>query len=129
VTLASSLPEYARDAHGDLAEQNRKIGAVRGQHTGGDGDAVATVNPGVALMKSQGCSGCHGIGNGIVGPAFRDVAKRYKNDKDAESRLVGHVKNGSGGNWGDIAMPAQAQVSDADVTALIRWILSGSPEN
>jgi S-disulfanyl-L-cysteine oxidoreductase SoxD len=88
VTLASSLPEYARDAHGDLAEQNRKVGAVRGQHTGGDGDAVATVNPGVALMKSQGCSGCHGIGNGIVGPAFRDVAKRYKNDKDAESGLA-----------------------------------------
>ena len=54
---------------------------------------------------------------------------RYKDDKGAESQLIGRVKAGGSGTWGDVAMPPQAHVSDADTAALIKWILSGSPEN
>ena len=130
ITLGSSLPDYARDAHGNLAEQNRVVGPVRGQKTGaGAAVPAAKPHPAVELMKKQGCGGCHGIGNKILGPAFREVAKRYANDKGAESALTSRVRNGGGGVWGDVPMPPQAQVSDADAAALVKWILSGSPEN
>jgi cytochrome c551/c552 len=132
ITLGSSLPDYARDAHGNLADQNRVIGAVRGQKTMGgasDGATPALPHPALELMKKSGCGGCHGIGNKILGPAFRDIGKRYKDDKGAESQLTGRVKAGGSGQWGDAAMPPQAHVSDADTAALIKWILSGSPEN
>ena len=132
ITMGSSLPDYARDAHGNLADQNRVIGAVRGQQTSegaGGGAAAPAPHPALELMKKSGCSGCHGIAGKILGPSFRDIAKRYKDDKGAESQLIGRVKAGGGGTWGDVAMPPQAHVSDADTAALIKWILSGSPEN
>ena len=132
ITMGSSLPDYARDAHGNLAEQNRVIGAVRGQTTTAapaGGKPAAAPHPALELMKKSGCSGCHGISNKILGPSFRDIAKRYKDDKGAESQLIGRVKAGGSGTWGDVAMPPQAHVSDADTAALIKWILSGSPEN
>ncbi|WP_374340364.1 c-type cytochrome [Methyloversatilis sp.] len=130
ITLGSSLPDYARDAHGNLAEQNRVVGPVRGQKTGAAGSAPAAApHPALELMKKHGCSGCHAVGAKILGPAFRDVGKRYRDDKGAESALAARIKGGGSGAWGDIAMPPQAQVGDADVGALVKWILSGSPEN
>lgn len=130
ITIGSSLPDYARDAHGDLAMQNRTVGPVRGQHTGSTPSAEAPrPHPALELMKKNGCSGCHGVGSKILGPAFREVAQRYKDDKGAESGLANRIRNGGSGAWGDVAMPAQPQVSDADVNALVKWILSGSPEN
>lgn len=129
ITLGSSLPDYARDAHGNLAEQNRVVGPVRGQKTGTPAAPAAKPHPALDLMKKHGCSGCHGVGSKILGPAFRDVAQRYKGDKSAESGLAARIRNGGSGAWGDIPMPPQAQVSDADVDALVKWILSGSPEN
>lgn len=129
ITLGSSLPDYARDAHGNLAEQNRVVGPVRGQKTGAAAAPAAKPHPALELMKKHGCSGCHGVGSKILGPAFRDVAQRYKDDKGAESGLAARIRNGGSGAWGDVPMPPQAQVSDADVSALVKWILSGSPEN
>lgn len=130
ITIGSSLPDYARDAHGDLSAQNRTVGPVRGQHTGNAPAAAAkTPNPALELMKKNGCSGCHGIDGKVLGPSFREVAKRYKDDKGAESSLSARIRKGGAGNWGDVAMPAQTQVSDNDLSALVRWILSGSPEN
>ena len=84
---------------------------------------------GLRVATRVGCNGCHGVGSKILGPAFRDVARRYKDDKGAESGLAARIRNGGSGAWGDVPMPPQAQVSDADVSALVKWILSGSPEN
>jgi cytochrome c len=66
------------------------------------------------------------VANKVVGPAFREIGARYGKEPDAEGRLAARVKAGGAGNWGSVPMPAQAHVPDADVKAILRWILAGS---
>lgn len=75
------------------------------------------------LAQKNGCLACHGVGNKIVGPAYQDVAKKYKGQKDGEATLVGNIKKGGSGKWGPVPMPAQAALSDADAKKLAKWIL------
>ena len=77
-----------------------------------------------ALMQKDGCSACHAIDKKVVGPAYQDVAAKYKGDKDAMAKLTAKVKKGGGGVWGPIPMPPNAQVSDADIDNLVSWILT-----
>ncbi|HSS70457.1 MAG TPA: c-type cytochrome [Casimicrobiaceae bacterium] len=77
-----------------------------------------------ALMQKDGCAACHGVDKKIVGPAYQDVAAKYKGDKDAAGKLVQKVKAGGSGVWGSVPMPPNAQVSDADIKALVSWILT-----
>ncbi|MBC3808877.1 c-type cytochrome [Undibacterium seohonense] len=76
------------------------------------------------LAKSKNCMACHSVDAKLVGPAFRDVAKKYAGDKKAEAILVTKVLKGGSGVWGAIPMPANAQVSEADAKTLVKWILS-----
>jgi len=79
---------------------------------------------GKALAQKSGCFACHSVDTKIVGPAFKDVAAKYK-DKGAESKLVAKVKAGGSGVWGPIPMPANSpQVKDEDIKALVSWVLS-----
>ncbi|HUL95878.1 MAG TPA: c-type cytochrome [Usitatibacter sp.] len=77
-----------------------------------------------ALATKSGCLACHNVDKKIVGPAYKDVAAKYKNDKDAEAKLAEKVKKGGTGVWGQIPMPPNTQVSDADIHTLVKWILS-----
>ena len=77
-----------------------------------------------ALAKSKNCLACHAVDKKLVGPAYKEIAAKYKGDKTAEAKLVEKVKKGGVGVWGQIPMPANAQVSDADVKTLVKWILS-----
>jgi len=77
-----------------------------------------------AMMKKDGCAACHAIDKKIVGPAYVDVAAKYKGDKDAVAKLAKKVKEGSTGVWGPIPMPPNAAVSQGDVTELVTWIMS-----
>jgi cytochrome c5 len=77
-----------------------------------------------ALMQKDGCAACHAVDKKIVGPAFQDVAAKYKGDKDAAAKLAQKVKAGGSGVWGSVPMPPNAQASDADVKALVTWILT-----
>ena len=77
-----------------------------------------------AMMQKDGCAACHGINNKIVGPAYVDVAAKYRGDKDALAKLSQKVKAGGSGVWGPIPMPPNAQVSDADIKSLVSWILT-----
>ena len=76
-----------------------------------------------ALANKSGCLACHAVDKKIVGPAYRDVAEKYRGDKGAEAKLVDKVKKGSVGVWGPIAMPPN-NVSDADAHSLVKWVLS-----
>ena len=67
---------------------------------------------------------CHTVDKKLVGPGYKEVAAKYKGDKTAEAKLVEKVKKGGAGVWGPIPMPANAQVSDADVKTLVKWILT-----
>lgn len=77
-----------------------------------------------ALAQKNGCMACHGIGNKIVGPAFKDVEAKYKGDKGAEAKLIKKVKNGGSGVWGSMPMPAHPEMNNKDIKAIIRWILT-----
>lgn len=76
------------------------------------------------LLKKYACIACHTVDTKLVGPAYKDVAAKYRNEKDAEQTLVGKVKQGGVGVWGQIPMPPNATVPDADLQAMIKWILA-----
>jgi cytochrome c len=76
------------------------------------------------LAKKKNCMSCHSVDNRLVGPAYKDVAKKYAGQKDAEDKLVKKVLNGGSGTWGAMAMPPNAQVTDAEAHTLVKWILS-----
>jgi cytochrome c551/c552/cytochrome c5 len=119
--LSSEMPDYARDQHGNLAEQGRGVGtATRAE------PRPAAAKSGLDLAKAAACTACHGVSEKLVGPGFREVATRYASDGGAESRLVAKVKTGSVGAWGTIPMPAQPQLKDADAHTVVQWILGGA---
>ena len=77
------------------------------------------------LAKKHLCTTCHVVkGTKTIGPTYADVAKKYAGQKDAEAKLVDKVKKGGQGVWGQVPMPPNAAVPDADVKALVKWILS-----
>ena len=78
-----------------------------------------------ALAKKHNCTACHVVkGAKTVGPAYADVAKKYAGQKGADAKLAEKVKKGGTGVWGQIPMPPNPAVPDADVRALVKWILS-----
>lgn len=80
---------------------------------------------GAELAQKNACMACHGIDKKIVGPAYKDVAKKYKGNADAVAMLAKKIKDGSTGVWGPIPMPPNgAKVSDADIKVLAEWILA-----
>ncbi|ODU58488.1 MAG: cytochrome C' [Comamonadaceae bacterium SCN 68-20] len=76
-----------------------------------------------ALAKSKNCMACHAVDKKLVGPAYKDVAKKYAGQKDAEATLVTHVMKGSKGVWGPVPMPPN-NVTEAEAKKLVAWVLS-----
>lgn len=76
------------------------------------------------LAKAKNCMACHAISNKVVGPAYKDVAAKYAGQKDAEAKLVQKVMKGGSGVWGPIPMPANTQVTEAEATILVKWVLA-----
>jgi cytochrome c len=79
---------------------------------------------GADLAKAKNCLSCHSVATKIVGPAYKDVAAKYAGQKDAEAKLVDKVMKGGSGVWGQIPMPANTQVNDAEAHTLVKWVLS-----
>lgn len=77
-----------------------------------------------ALAKSKNCLACHAVDKKLVGPSYKDVAKKYAGQKDAEVMLSEKVIKGGKGNWGQIPMPPNASVTPAEANKLVKWILS-----
>ena len=76
------------------------------------------------LAKKHACFACHAVDKKMVGPAYKDVAAKYRADKEAPKKLAAKVKNGSQGVWGTVPMPPNSSVPDADINTLVKWILS-----
>jgi cytochrome c len=76
------------------------------------------------LAKKSACTACHGIDKKIVGPAYKDVAAKYRGDATAEAKLIAKVKAGGTGVWGQIPMPPNSNVKDEDIKTLVKWVLS-----
>lgn len=77
-----------------------------------------------ALAQKNACMSCHGVDKKIVGPAFKEVAAKYKGDSGAQARLVAKVKAGGKGVWGQVPMPPSPQVKDEDLNKIVSWVLS-----
>jgi cytochrome c len=136
--VASFLPDFARNNHGNLAEQNRLVGAQHGVDTtkpSGTAVVVATAvaaekadggaAAGLALIQKNGCIACHALDSKLVGPALRDVAKKYADRADAVAYLGGKIKSGGSGIWGPIPMPPQT-LSDAEAKVIATWLAEGA---
>lgn len=75
------------------------------------------------LAGTKNCLACHSVNTQVVGPSFKDVAKKYAGDKSAVNTLAAKVRGGGGGVWGAIAMPTNPQVNEAESKKLVTWIL------
>jgi S-disulfanyl-L-cysteine oxidoreductase SoxD len=137
--LASFLPDHARDAHGNLAEQNRIVGPQVGADTTRPPGSTSSANrptlvaaaaasagaAALSLAQKHNCMVCHGADARIVGPGFREVAAKHGTRPDAKDYLVSRIKGGGVGVWGHIPMPAQT-IPDADAEAIARWLAEGA---
>lgn len=124
--IASTLPDYALPSHGNIADQNRRVGPVRGQKTGPsapEGGAKKTMGE---MAEGAGCLQCHMVDSRLIGPSYAEVAQKYRG-QDVAARLLTKVREGGEGAWGDVAMPPQPDIKDEDLRALVAWILAGAP--
>lgn len=88
------------------------------------GLAAAPVFANQALADKKGCMACHAIDKKVVGPGYKDVAAKYAGQKDAVDKLATKVVKGGSGAWGQVPMPANPQVNDAEAKQLVQWILT-----
>jgi cytochrome c len=133
IKVASELPEYARNQSGNLAQQKRPIGPMRGIDTAryGAGDPLQTTTVAAAsdakeLLTRNACTTCHGMTNRIVGPGFDEIASKYRGRADAHAYLSKRIKDGGQGVWGPVPMPPQAALKDSDASAIARWLANGA---
>jgi cytochrome c len=83
----------------------------------------------LVIAKQNACLGCHAVDKKIVGPSFQSVAQKYKNNQGAPAFLKNKIVKGGSGSWGVVPMPANAKLSDADLSLVVNWILRGAPNS
>ncbi len=144
IKITSELPDYARNAHGNLAEQNRIFGPYRGVNStmpslksmpdpktlvAADAkDAVhapVTINA-LDVFKKNNCNACHAATSKLVGPSIAEISAKYKDQPDILSKLVMKVQKGGSGAWGSIPMPPHPQIPESDIRIIVQWMLKGS---
>jgi cytochrome c len=76
------------------------------------------------LAKAKNCLACHAADKKVVGPSYKDVAAKYASDKDAANKLAKKIREGGVGAWGQVPMPANPQVSEAEARTLAAWVLA-----
>ena len=87
------------------------------------GGALAqAADPGATLAQQKNCLACHSVATKIVGPAYKDIAKKYDTQKDAAAMLAAKIIKGGTGVWGSVPMPPQP-VSAAEAQQLVAWVL------
>lgn len=86
--------------------------------------AAGTAAASEKLAQSSGCMTCHAVDRKIVGPGYKEIAAKYRNDKAAEANLAKKVKAGGSGVWGPTPMPPNAHVKEDDIKAIVKWILT-----
>lgn len=84
---------------------------------------ASTAQANEKLAQTSGCMTCHAPDKKLIGPSYKEVAEKYRNDKQAEAKLFQKVKAGGKGAWGEIPMPPNAHLKDDDIKTLVRWVL------
>ena len=136
ITVTSALPDFARNQHGNLAEQNRPFGPQRGADTSQPEArpglappwptvakaALPEAKSALALAGKNACTACHGLAQKMVGPSFVDIGRKYPGQIDY---LAAKIKSGGVGLWGPITMPAQT-LSEAEAKTIAIWLAAGA---
>ncbi|MCW5642671.1 MAG: c-type cytochrome [Rhodoferax sp.] len=152
--VTSSLPDFARNAHGNLAEQNRLVGPQRGANTtvaaattpvgaapaaaapAATATATTPARPAapkagaadaaaIALTQKHACVACHGMDKKILGPGFQEIARKYAARADGLDYLAGKIKSGGAGVWGAVPMPAQT-LAGSEAKQIAQWLMDGA---
>lgn len=149
--VKSFLPDYVRNAHGNLASQSRSFGPVRGTDTTrapntASNKALASAvitqaaiesiapektspfgsDPDVMhLLQKNTCLACHGLDSKLIGPSFQDISGKYKDRPDAVNYLSGKIRSGGQGVWGVVPMPAQS-LGEQESAQLAKWLVLGA---
>ena len=127
--VTSSFPPSEWGSNGNLADQNRLFGPVRG--VGKPTTVSAAPGAGFSstdvadLLKRNSCTACHSATQRIVGPAFQEIARRHADRQDLVGYLAGRIRNGGDGIWGAMPMPAQS-LPEADARSIAGWIANGA---
>lgn len=87
-------------------------------------EPVLTNAEATQLAKSNNCFSCHAVGKKVVGPSFKDVAIKYRDETGAEAKLIAKIAKGGSGVWGVMVMPPSPKINESDRRNLTRWILS-----
>jgi cytochrome c len=85
---------------------------------------AAQADDGKALLQKSGCTACHSEDKKLVGPAYKDVAAKYKGDAAAAGKLAEKVKKGGSGVWGPVPMPPNANVKDDDIKTMVAYVMA-----
>jgi cytochrome c len=142
--VASMLPDFALNAHGNLAQQNRLVGPQRGINTAAASAAPAPATPAAkpaaaataatavasaadgaaaqALTQKNNCVACHAIDKRIVGPSWTEIAQKHAGKSDY---LAGKIRSGGSGIWGAIPMPPQT-LPDEEARRIASWLAAGA---
>jgi len=138
--ITSQLPAFARNAHGNLAEQNRLVGAQHGVDTSRSEGAPAASGQGTApapstkvaaagssqmpleLLQKNSCTACHAVDRKVVGPSWSDVAKKHAGKAEY---IADKIRSGGSGTWGQIPMPPQT-ISAEDAGRIAQWLAGGA---
>ena len=133
-TMPAQIGTVVADLIAGNADHKGFPGTHLGIHTHNDTEqavagSLAAVDAARALTiaNQNACMGCHAVDRKLVGPAYKDVAAKYKGDAGAEAKLIKKVREGGMGNWGQIPMPANPKIADADLKTVIDWVLAGAP--
>lgn len=131
VTIQSQLPEHARDSHGNLQDQHRSIGALRGRRATDLAAKALSQRPAASPLKlaqQNACLSCHGLENRLIGPGFAEVAAKYGGYAGTEDELMKKLSAGTVGAWGQVPMPAQSHLAETELRAMVKWILKGAKD-
>ena len=79
------------------------------------------------ILQKNACLACHQVDNKVVGPAYKEVAEKYKGDEANAAILAKHIKEGSQGVWGPIPMPPNVNITDEDLVVVVDWLMAGAP--
>jgi cytochrome c551/c552 len=124
--VTSALPDFARNAHGNLAQQNRLVGAQRGIATA-PAAAAATAAPTAkvaaqALAQQNNCTACHAVDHRVVGPSWQEIADKHEGKADY---IAAKIRSGGSGVWGAIPMPAQT-LDETQARQIANWLAAGA---
>jgi cytochrome c551/c552/ferredoxin len=127
--VVSMLPDHARNAHGNLADQNRLVGPQRGMETAKAATVAAAARPAPSagklladVLQKNTCTACHAPDRKLVGPSWSDIAKKHSGKSDY---LAAKIRAGGTGVWGSIPMPPQA-ISAEEAARVADWLAAGA---